>query len=122
MGPLEQAGGIYLILLSAGIGIIINTVIIWLIVNVVLGSMGEGPFLKCLATSISLSVVGVLSLAFLFFPIPLVNIIIWLVVWYKLSKMMIDVWLDVGDKAARSILIIYIIASILLNLAVRELN
>ena len=119
MSTLEAAGGFTSWLVTFAIAMACDGLIFWILMKVL--RYDGGSFVRCFWCSVLLQAVSILSLFVLFFPLPIVNYFLFLVVWYKASNFVIEGTFDLRDGSGRSILIAYICVSILIHGARRFL-
>ena len=112
MPAFEMAGGISVLLIWFAITMAFNGLIFWILMKVM--NYEGGTFVRCFWCSILLQIVRYPCLLVLFFPIPFINYLLWLYVWYKASNFVIEGTFDLRDGAGRSLLIAYILVSVAL--------
>lgn len=113
------AGGISAILIVFAISMAINGLIFWILMKVL--RYEGGSFIRCFWCSVLLQVATFFCMFVLFFPIPIINYFLFLYVWFKVSNLVIEGTFDLRDGAGRSILIAYILVSLLIHGANRFL-
>lgn len=109
------------VLIALAISFLINTVTMWVVVNFILGKRGDGPFLKCLLCCFYLALVTLAAFICLIIPIPILNIIVGLSVWWKGSLAVIEYVFEGTETGARSILIMYLLTSFAIQWGTRKM-
>ena len=113
--------GALAIIIGLLIDIVLNAAVIWVVANY-MTSLGERTaFLKCLTCSFLLVIVGVVSILCLLIPLPGVNLIIALVVWYFLATRVIEGALEI-TSGGMTILILFMLSSAGIGAVLRMLD
>jgi hypothetical protein len=100
--------GVAGVIIAFLINTVVNACVLWFVVNFMVGKRGDGPFLRCIACAALLFVVIVLALLCLLIPIPLVNLVLAIFVWYKGSIAVIEGCFEL-TSGALTVLIFYLV-------------
>jgi hypothetical protein len=112
--------GITAILIAAVIGILVNTVILWLVTRFML-SVPEVTFGRCFKTALAMIVVTILMLLLLI-PmafLPIIGPVIWFFLLLKALKATIEGVLEINE-GGWTILLIYILVQAGLNWMIHQ--
>ncbi|MCX7011171.1 MAG: hypothetical protein NTW86_01155 [Candidatus Sumerlaeota bacterium] len=104
------------------LNILINSTVMYFVVNYLVAERGAGPFLRCVQATVMLAIVIVLSLLVMsFVPIPIVNLVLGLVVLYKGSIAVIEGCFEM-TSGGLVILILYLIVGSVVSGLVKALG
>jgi hypothetical protein len=102
-------------LIGLALGILANALVIWILANFVVNLGDKSPFKKCITCALALGLVNMVAFGALFIPIPLLNIGIALLIWYKGSVAAIEGSLE-ATKGGFTILLICTFISIVITI------
>ena len=89
---LEAAGGITVILVAIGFQLVLNSAILWFVLNHIMDKkkIGNPTFGRCFLCTIGLIVAALVSALCLLIPLPVLNLVFFLVALFKLSTLVIE--------------------------------
>ena len=102
------------LIFAIAIQILFNSVAIWLVVKYMVDVGGKVKYWRCLLCAALLILAIVLAVPCLLIPIPVLNLILFLIVWYKVSIVVIEASMEI-HQGALSILILYLITGWLIG-------
>ena len=94
---------------------LINSVVLWIVVNYMVKEQPDTKFMKCLPCSICLAIfppAGAYLMALI--PLPLIGVVLAIFVWYKLSMIIIESFLEIPGGSLM-ILIVYYLMVVLIG-------
>lgn len=122
MNPFAMAAALGgFLILGIALQILLNSVAIWLVANYMIDVGGKVKYWRCLMCAAFLIVVIVLAALCLLIPIPFINFVLAIVVWYKGSIAAIEGSMEIHDGAL-SILILYLITGWLIGWIIRTVT
>jgi hypothetical protein len=102
-------------LISLGIGWIINSFILWIVLNWLYPVEDGAKFGKCILAALLMALGGVLAALCLL--IPIIGIVLFLIAWYKLSVIVLESIFEMTTGAGAAFLI-YLLVNIVIKMVV----
>jgi hypothetical protein len=117
----EAAGGLTVILVAIGFQLLLNSAILWFVLNHIMDKkkIGNPTFGRCFLCTVGLIVAVLVSALCLLIPLPVLNLVFFLVAVFKLSTLVIEATFELMSGGF-IILIVYWLTQIAISYLVRS--
>jgi hypothetical protein len=118
---IEAAGGLTVILVAIGFQLLLNSAILWFVLNHIMDKkkIGNPTFGRCFLCTVGLIVAVLVSALCLLIPLPVLNLVFFLVAVFKLSTLVIEATFELMSGGF-IILIVYWLTQIAISYLVRS--